>query len=66
MGPEPARIPESLKFGDDFELDLRSYELRRGRRLLKLERIPTELLFFLVEHRGADRQQGADRREDLG
>ena len=52
MGQEPARIPESLKFGDDFELDFRSHELRRGRRLLKLERIPTELLFFLVEHRG--------------
>jgi len=40
---------EKIRFGDDFELDLRSYELRRGNRLVKMERIPMELLLFLIE-----------------
>jgi serine/threonine protein kinase len=43
---------ESIRFGDDFELDPRSYELRRSGQSLKLERIPTELLLLLVEQRG--------------
>lgn len=42
----------SVSFGDDFELDLRAYELRRASRPLKLERIPMELLLLLVERRG--------------
>jgi eukaryotic-like serine/threonine-protein kinase len=41
-----------LRFGDEFELDLRAYELRRAGQLLKLERIPTELLRLLIEQRG--------------
>ena len=40
-----------LKF-DEFELDLRGYQLRRSGRTLKLERIPMEVLFLLVERRG--------------
>jgi len=40
---------EKIRFGDDFELDLRSYELRRAGRVLKMERIPMELLLFLIE-----------------
>jgi TolB-like protein/DNA-binding winged helix-turn-helix (wHTH) protein/Tfp pilus assembly protein PilF len=56
-----------LKFGDLFagrsnlseapvqtdvlELDLRRYELRRGHNVLKLEKIPMELLILLVERR---------------
>ena len=37
---------------EDFELDLRSYQVRRSGRTLKLERIPMEVLFLLVERRG--------------
>jgi len=49
---EPVGLAETLRFGDDFELDSRSYELRRAGRLLKLERIPMELLLLLIERRG--------------
>jgi len=38
--------------GEDFELDLRAYELRRSGRVLKLERIPMDLLLLLVDQRG--------------
>lgn len=41
----------SYKFGQ-FELDLRSYELKRDGEPLRLEKIPMELLIFLVEHHG--------------
>ena len=41
----------SYKFGR-FELDLRSYELKRDGEPLRLEKIPMELLIFLVEHHG--------------
>ena len=41
-----------VRFGDELELDLRAYELRRSGQLLKLERIPMELLLLLVEQRG--------------
>jgi len=37
---------------EDFELDLRSYQVRRSGRTLKLERIPMEVLFLLVERPG--------------
>jgi TolB-like protein/DNA-binding winged helix-turn-helix (wHTH) protein len=37
---------------DLLELDLRRYELRRGTSVLKLEKIPMELLILLVERRG--------------
>src|SRR4029079_51066 len=43
---------EQVRFGDGFELDPRAYELRRAGRVLKLERIPMELLLLLVEERG--------------
>src|ERR1700681_2852012 len=33
------------------ELDLKRYELRRGDTVLRLEKIPMELLIFLVEHK---------------
>ncbi len=42
---------EIVRF-EDFELDAQRYALRRGDRSLKLERIPMELLLFLVERRG--------------
>jgi len=41
-----------VKFGNDLELDPQAYELRRSGRPLKLERIPMELLFLLVERKG--------------
>src|SRR5262252_1133550 len=44
-------MPSLLKFAD-VELDLRRYQLRRDGRVLKLERIPMDLLVFLVEQRG--------------
>ncbi len=52
MASEPLKIAEQVRFGDGFELDPRAYELRRAGRVLKLERIPMELLLLLVEERG--------------
>jgi eukaryotic-like serine/threonine-protein kinase len=52
VASEPVRLVEPVRFGEDFELDLRAYALRRGDRTLKLERIPMDLLVLLVEHRG--------------
>ena len=49
-GPLPLQPP--IKFGADCELDPNSYELRRSGRVLKLERIPVEILLLLVESRG--------------
>ena len=37
---------------ENFELDRRSYQVRRSGRALKLERIPAEVLFLLVERNG--------------
>ena len=45
-------MPYRLRFGDDFELDVRAYELRSAGIPLKLKPIPMELLLFLVERRG--------------
>jgi len=42
---------DPLRF-EDFELDLGSYQVRRSGRILRLERIPTEVLFLLAERRG--------------
>ena len=52
MDLEPARVPGSIKFGEDFEFDSRACRLRRSGRVLKLERIPMEILAVLVEQRG--------------
>ena len=52
MASDQVRLSNSIQFGEDFDLDLRTYELRRAGRVLKLERIPTELLFLLIEGRG--------------
>jgi TolB-like protein/DNA-binding winged helix-turn-helix (wHTH) protein/Tfp pilus assembly protein PilF len=41
-----------MRFGDDFDFDLRAYELRRAGQSLKLERIPMDLLHLLLEQRG--------------
>src|SRR5260370_42159247 len=48
----PVRILHTIQFGEDFELDFQSYKLRRAGRVLKLERIPMEILLFLIEQNG--------------
>lgn len=52
MASDPIRLSDSIQFGGDFDLDLRTYKLRRAGRILKLERIPIELLLLLFEGRG--------------
>ena len=42
----------SILYFDRFELDLHSYELRESGRVIKLERLPTELLILLAESQG--------------
>ena len=52
MATGPVRIQDPIRFGDDVELDAQSYRLRRAGRVLKLERIPLEILLLLIEQRG--------------
>ena len=52
MTSQPIGLQQSIRFGEDFELDLRPRRLRRGSRVLKLERIPLEILILLLEQRG--------------
>jgi TolB-like protein/DNA-binding winged helix-turn-helix (wHTH) protein/Flp pilus assembly protein TadD len=47
----PVREHQSIRLGDGYELDLRLRRLRRGSHVLKLERIPLEILVLLVEHK---------------
>src|SRR6266705_4689028 len=42
---------QEFKFGD-FTLDQARYRLQRGDRQLRLEKLPMELLIFLVQRRG--------------
>jgi serine/threonine protein kinase/Flp pilus assembly protein TadD len=53
----------SVRFGGEFELDVRACELRRNGQLLKLERIPTAVLLLLIEGRSelVSRDQIAER-----
>src|SRR5215475_4059196 len=44
-------VPTAFQFSD-YVLDSRRFELRRGVRTLKLEKIPMELLILLVERQG--------------
>ncbi len=52
MGLSPAGAQESVRFGKDFEVDLRAFELRYLGRPLKLERIPLQVLLILIEQKG--------------
>src|SRR5579864_6705583 len=52
MTSQPIGLQNSIRFGEEFELDLRPRRLRRGSRVLKLERIPLEILILLLEHPG--------------
>ena len=49
---QPIGLPQSIRFGEDFELEFRPRRLRRGSHVLKLERIPLEILILLLEHPG--------------
>ncbi len=49
---EPVDTRGLLRLGEDVVLDPRAYELRRSGRTIRLERIPMELLLFLVQQRG--------------
>jgi eukaryotic-like serine/threonine-protein kinase len=52
VATKPISPAGTLRFGDDFELNVRAYELRSAGTPLKLKPIAMELLLFLVEHRG--------------
>ena len=52
--------PDVVRF-EDFELDRSAYQLRRAGQVVRLERLPMELLLLLVERRG----QLVTRREIL-
>ena len=52
MATWPTKSSACLRFGNDFALDLRAYQLRSGDVSLKLKPAPMELLILLVEHRG--------------
>lgn len=52
MTSRPVGLQQSIRFSEDFELDLRPRRLRRGARVLKLERIPLEILILLLERPG--------------
>ena len=45
-------MPSAIHEFEDFELDPAAYQLRRAGRVVRLERIPLDLLFLLVERRG--------------
>ncbi len=63
MGSEPEAGQKTIKVAEGFELDLGAYELRRSGHVVKLERIPMEILLFLIEQRGrlVTREEIADR-----
>ncbi len=52
VGLSPAGAQESIRFGEDFEVDLRAFELRHIGRVLKLERLPLQVLVILIEQKG--------------
>ena len=51
MIPETIKLPEPIRFGEDFDVDLRTRRLHHGSHELKLERIPLEILVLLLDHR---------------
>src|SRR5271154_5724268 len=51
MASEPAGVEQPIRFGEGYEVDLRPRRLRRGSHVLKLERIPFEILLLLLDHR---------------
>jgi hypothetical protein len=51
MASEPTGVEQPIRFGGGYELDLRPRRLRRGSHVLKLKRIPFEILLLPLEHR---------------
>ncbi len=51
VASEPGGVEQPIRFGEGYELDLRPRRLRRGSHVLKLERIPFEILVLLLEHK---------------
>src|SRR4249920_838240 len=52
MLPQPVKVQQPIRFGEDFELDLAARRLSRGSRVLKVERIPLEIMVLLIERWG--------------
>ena len=52
MSPQPIGLQQSIRFGEEFELDLSPRRLRRGNHVSRLERIPLDILIMLLERRG--------------
>ena len=52
MESRTANLQGRIRFGDSFELESSPRRLSRGGRVFKLERIPLELLFLLIERQG--------------
>ena len=52
MALQPVKIQTPVRFGEQFEFEPRSYELRRAGRPLRLEPTPLEILLLLIERRG--------------
>src|ERR1700729_195713 len=50
MASQPAGVEQPIRFGEDYEVDLRPRRLRRGSHVLKLERIPFEILLLLPKN----------------
>jgi DNA-binding winged helix-turn-helix (wHTH) protein len=52
VGSSPAGTQETIRFGKDFVVDPRAFELRHVGRVLKLERLPMQVLLILIEQKG--------------
>jgi TolB-like protein/DNA-binding winged helix-turn-helix (wHTH) protein/Tfp pilus assembly protein PilF len=52
MPSQSIKVLEPVRFGQDFELDLAARRLSRGNRVLKVERIPLEIMVLLIERWG--------------
>ena len=63
VASEPEASQKTIKVAEGFELDTAAYELRRSGHVVKLERLPMEILRFLIEQRGqvVTREEIADR-----
>jgi DNA-binding winged helix-turn-helix (wHTH) protein len=48
----PTKTQDIIQFVNDFELNLRAYELRRHGRPVKLERLPMDVLILLIDRPG--------------
>lgn len=49
MSFQPVGPRQAIRFGEDFQLEFRPRRLRQGVRVLKIERIPLELLILFLE-----------------